>query len=246
VDRWLKESIDRLWRESLKKLRIHEEDIVTEQNKQLQVVYLSLYLLDRPESPANRRTKVGNFFRMLIDSAKAWLSLDDGLDDEEWEIGQEDWKMREGRDHLWRFTEFAVIFVHLTREFMGYYECDYNFLRDKVLVERFGHHFYEDIVAVWMEEEARSRNLLPGTKVIKFQTLKIWLRGSENIERTAPAILFIPRKLLDRLIWRSRKYEILESKMDVVVKNLNAMLDNQKQRRFQNYTASSDPATPQE
>jgi hypothetical protein len=109
------------------------------------------------------------------------------------------------------------------------------------MAEKVGHHFYEDVVAVWKEDEERSRELLHGLKAVKYQKLKIWLRGSENIAWSVATKLFVPRRtFIDSVRHGLRQYDPLETEIDVVVNNLSAMLDNQKQLGSQSHTMSHD------
>jgi hypothetical protein len=94
-----------------------------------------------------------------------------------------DIKWKKGKDKIVRFSINHLVILHFTTKSLIVYECDFNFIKNKVLNEESYEFHYQDIVSVATAEriftEKESFKLLNGKNIKRAQAFRIVVPNDE-------------------------------------------------------------------
>jgi hypothetical protein len=228
VDKLFNDRLEKIWNSSLEKLNLKESDLITPKGKRFNIVTMSRFLLDEvPEMVPEKKGIIRRYIKIISDTISYWRSTL-YIENEDFEYNPQDWGMHLGFDNKWRFSCHIIFFVHLTSNFVAFYKCEYNFIRNKIMAEMTARHFYEDVVGVEKNDFIANKKLIRNAVTTKDQELKILLRGSENIMIYAPLTIVYKRRGFDKLIKGPKKRKRLISEMDIMEKNIHAYVVDRK------------------
>jgi hypothetical protein len=90
------------------------------------------------------------------------------------------WK--KGKDEYTRFSINAVTVVHLTKNKLSSYQCDYNFIKGVPLNERDDEFHYRDVVAVSTRDESTNYALPNGKLMKQAQLFQLAVSSGDRIK----------------------------------------------------------------
>ncbi len=90
---------------------------------------------------------------------------------------EEDIMRNEGKDGFYRYAIWRLQVFVFTENFLGSYQCDYNWLNDTSINESTNEFFYKDVVSVKTDSDSSAYNLVDGVKIEHAQAFQLNLPG---------------------------------------------------------------------
>lgn len=98
-------------------------------------------------------------------------------------IDNSDIRWKKGKDKIIRFSVNHLVILHFTTKSLVAYECDYNFIKHKILNDETYEFHYQDIVSVATAErvftESESYKMLNGKNIKRAQAFRIVVPNDE-------------------------------------------------------------------
>ncbi len=82
-----------------------------------------------------------------------------------------------GKDSFYRYSIWRLQVFVFTENFLGNYQCDYNWLNDTSINESTNEFFYKDVVSVKTDSDSTAYNLVDGVKIEHAQAFQLNLPG---------------------------------------------------------------------
>ncbi|SHE38960.1 hypothetical protein SAMN05444274_101245 [Mariniphaga anaerophila] len=91
----------------------------------------------------------------------------------------DDVKRRKGNDGFFRYSVWKIQIFLFTENFLGSYECDYNWLKNTSINESTNEFFYKDVVSVKTATASSAYTLKDGQRLEEAQQFILKLAGDE-------------------------------------------------------------------
>ncbi len=92
-------------------------------------------------------------------------------------FSEEDILRNKGKDGFFRYAIWRLQVFVFTENFLGSYQCDYNWLNDTSINESTNEFFYKDVVSVKTDSDSSAYNLVDGVKIEHAQAFQLNLPG---------------------------------------------------------------------